>query len=659
EEYDSIKYTGQSAGLQLLDQELFKYKTFVRWPGRSDLVLQMMADDELMVMRTDNKATGQESLLDVGLSMRSAIFDTPSPSLEKSPLQKVSQSTADKMIALFFSHVHPFLPILHQPRFHARPSTIVTEAVLALSFRFASVHFAHLQDNAKEHANGYFRKVMHRLRDNHRSRLCHVQAALLMTLYLDLEEGDVESIQWCTLGSAIRMAQDLGMHRSCAHWNLPAIDIEIRHRVFYACYILDRWIGARAGKPLTILDRDFDTAVPSPYESPYPDSGGPIYQPFVLMIKLSEILGRILKALYAPNAKHSNRNAGLDDPTIRAVFERRLEMWKQSLEESVGGVYLTATQKVNLQVFYSTVVMLLHRPFISAEVLCDSYMMEESRRQCTEAATQLHHTVRQKEQQKQDPLSYGPLCLPTCFVYAMFQSSLVHFSNVRHDRHNEHKLSGLHSSLDLLRDHHSIGPASRAVDILTMLITTHELEKPQQVVVVKKSKKSSVYASTSVCIPPPPTTVKSSEPLKQPHELKQENEMPKSHWFQRMINTSIVGGITPDMQSEVVGSAPPLPFYRPEAIPYLPPYSTLSSTTTSAYTGYPPNSVYASHSVHSVHSPSAACSATVPYALTTAYNVSTAYSASLPTLPSSLNWTDWDLYLDQTVTHTLPVQKPL
>lgn len=261
------------------------------------------------------------------------------------------------------------LPIVHKPNFLEQyhnpsvpnPPSILIQAILALSFRFASQHLRDLVQDANEYGDMYFRKVMKRLRDSARSRLCHVQAALLMALYLDMDEGDVESIQWCTVGSAIRMAQDLGLHRSCTKWNLPRSEIETRHRVFYACYVMDRWLGARAGKPLTILDRDFDTDMPSPYEvmdgdghdhaqsntlKPY---GPPLYRPFILLIKLSEILGRVLKALYAPNAKKSNTNAGLDDPTILVVFEKRLQQWKSTLEEPCDDKYLTDLEKSKLQ----------------------------------------------------------------------------------------------------------------------------------------------------------------------------------------------------------------------------------------------------------------------------------------------------------------------
>lgn len=255
------------------------------------------------------------------------------------------------------------LPIVNKTKFleqyhnssSAGPPSILMQAVLALTFRFVAQRLPDLAKDADEFADAYFRKVMKRLRDSVKSRLCHVQAALLMALYLDMDDGDVESAQWCTVGNAIRMAQDLGLHRSCAKWNLPRSEIETRHRVFYACYVMDRWIGARAGKPLTILDRDFDAEMPSPYEitddSADTNLGAPIYRSFIALIKLSEILGRVLKALYAPNAKIANTNAGLDDPTILAVFERRLLNWKNSLEEPLDGAYLS---KLDKGTFYST-----------------------------------------------------------------------------------------------------------------------------------------------------------------------------------------------------------------------------------------------------------------------------------------------------------------
>lgn len=506
----------------------------------------------------------------------------------------------------YFTHIHPFLPFINKQAFLARyrssqgPPSILVDALLALSLRFSSQHFPNLAKDAKEHAEDLFRKVMKRLRDSHRSRLSHVQAALLVTLCLDMDDGDVESLQWCTLGTAIRMAQDLGLHRACDHWNLPPSEKETRHRVYYTLYILDRWIGARAGKPLTILDRDFDTTMPSPYEVLDSDNANsrPVYRPFVLLIRLSEILGRVLKALYAPNSKRSNSNAGLDDPTILAVIDRRLRNWKSTLDEAQDGYHIPPAQKglifikckfvtiinhflqiENLQVFHDIVLLLLHRPFLQASSQQFPELetiSAESRRVCTEAASDISNILCNKRPDPADADTYFSLCLPTWHVYAMFQSSLVHLSNALHDRNSEQKLQTLQRSVASIESHKYLCSAMQAIEILKMLMTVnglpladavgdadtrpslstplptyHHYHHPQQQQQQQQPEGGGSFSS----IEKPPANddavlpVK-EEPLVQPISL--EEEYPKSnHLFERMINCSVVGGITPDIRREV------------------------------------------------------------------------------------------------------------
>ncbi|KAI9322175.1 fungal-specific transcription factor domain-containing protein [Dichotomocladium elegans] len=558
-DYDSIKYTGHSAGLQLVDHDIFKSKPYICWPGRDDLVIQMMAQDELMIVRTSESGK-TDVRLDVGLSMRSAIFDQRRSHPPRSPtvIKRPANHMLDKMIGLYFSHYHSFLPIINESKFmdqyrHNNPSppTILVWAILALAFRYAALHFK--EKGADEFADLYFRKVMKRLRDPMRSRLCYVQVGILMTLYLDMDEGDVESIQWFTLGTAIRMAQDLGLHRSCAKWKLPLSEIETRHRVFHACYVLDRWMGARAGKPLTILDRDFDTAMPSPYKvTDAGPSGEPIYRHFLLLIKLSEILGRVLKALYAPKAKRSNCNAGLDDPTILVVLDRRLKNWRASLDEPMDGSELPISQKVHLQVFYNTIVLLLHRPFIQLSPVQFpdlQSIITESRRACADAAGNISSILRQHKTPPTEPnLSF---CLPTCFVYAMFQSSLVHLSNLLQDRLSVHNQEKLEESLSLLKLHNDLCSAPRAIEILQMLITINEISPAPSQSQLSLPQPQYQYQHQQQMVPRP-SLLSDATP---PHPIAGE-EYPKSGqvFEQRMINCSVLGGITSDIRPDVTAS---------------------------------------------------------------------------------------------------------
>ncbi|CAO0803071.1 unnamed protein product [Mucor circinelloides] len=578
-DYDSLKYTGQSsAGLKLFNNDVFKSQSTIPWPGRENIVLKLMAHDELMIVRTEKSSTTGKSdmLFDVGLSMRAPLSDTQKSinTLQKNP-KKPAKHQLDKMIGMYFSHIHLILPIVNKTKFleqyhnssSAGPPSILMQAVLALTFRFAGQRLPDLVKDANEFADTYFRKVMKRLRDSAKSRLCHVQAALLMALYLDMDDGDVESAQWCTVGSAIRMAQDLGLHRSCAKWNLPRSEIETRHRVFYACYVMDRWLGARAGKPLTILDRDFDADMPSPYEitddSTDTNLGAPIYRSFISLIKLSEILGRVLKALYAPNAKIANTNAGLDDPTILAVFERRLLNWKNSLDEPLDGTYFSKLDKENLLIFYYVVVLLLHRPFNQLSV--EKYpslksIVAASEKACTDAANSITDIVNQRHYQTSDPAYYYVLCAPSCYVYALFQTSLVYLSNALRTR-SPQDIQGFHQSISLLKMTEESGPAPRAVEILGMLASINGLYVGNDTISTVTSKSNSMSEESSNFTTATMTSASSSTisstvtpPIYSNHGYLEHptSEPTQSNYVQhRLMNTSIIGGITPDIQQDL------------------------------------------------------------------------------------------------------------
>lgn len=103
-DYDTIKYSGQSAGLELVENCVLKTRPYVQWPGRKDVVLQVTNQNELLIVRTDRGAAGKR--LDVGLSMNSAIFDEPpwpsslSHRARTASSKKPAKPLSDKLIDL-------------------------------------------------------------------------------------------------------------------------------------------------------------------------------------------------------------------------------------------------------------------------------------------------------------------------------------------------------------------------------------------------------------------------------------------------------------------------------------------------------------------------------------------------------------------------------
>lgn len=102
-DYDGLRYSGQSAGLPLVDESMFQSKSYLPWPGRDDVVLKMMAQDEVMIVKTSPGKKGDTKHLDVGLSMRTALLERPlSPPTRRSatPL-RASQALSDEMMDLY------------------------------------------------------------------------------------------------------------------------------------------------------------------------------------------------------------------------------------------------------------------------------------------------------------------------------------------------------------------------------------------------------------------------------------------------------------------------------------------------------------------------------------------------------------------------------
>jgi Fungal specific transcription factor domain len=58
------------------------------------------------------------------------------------------------------------------------------------------------------------------------------------------------------------MAQDLGLHQSCDDWNLPEMEKQMRKRIWWSLYIMDRFNSALFGKPLTIAE---EVVIEKPY----------------------------------------------------------------------------------------------------------------------------------------------------------------------------------------------------------------------------------------------------------------------------------------------------------------------------------------------------------------------------------------------------------
>lgn len=127
----------------------------------------------------------------------------------------------------------------------------------------------------------------------------------------------------------------------------------MRKRIWWSLHVTDRFQSASLGRPISIHEEDNDVAYPDPAatwrevldEPSENDTAQPrfpsasyrpedtplddkveIYQLFIQLVKLSEILGRILQGLYTPKARKLGSTQGSDAVVTR--LDHELTEWR-------------------------------------------------------------------------------------------------------------------------------------------------------------------------------------------------------------------------------------------------------------------------------------------------------------------------------------------
>lgn len=220
------------------------------------------------------------------------------------------------------------------------------------------------------------------------------------------------SKSWIYTGLAIRMCFDLGLHLDIQTPDLNPEDVEIRRRAFWAAFITDKLQCLYLGRPVAIQLRDsqvstelLDMTEELESWSPYVDPQGfniPIqttaiptftisaFQQFCL---LSKLMSRTINRFYFAGARAS------DPQSSPLELDQALSSWYNSLPDclvfqpwssdvSVAAKRVTPNIMV-LHSAYHTLVILLHRPFVSDGHLRSKSPPAKSWKACSRAAANI------------------------------------------------------------------------------------------------------------------------------------------------------------------------------------------------------------------------------------------------------------------------------
>lgn len=170
---------------------------------------------------------------------------------------------------------------------------------------------------------------------------------------------------------------------------------EARKRLWFCVYITDRWACAVMGRPLAIADADCDIDLPHVNGG---SKGTKDYSLFINFVKLSGILGEVLRRIYSPKARSQGYKNITTYHTVQSIH-RMLTDWLEQLPDhqritphEAETLYKSKikTNKIReagpLMVCYHVVNILLYRNFMVEKLDVLPELFDEANKRCTEAA---------------------------------------------------------------------------------------------------------------------------------------------------------------------------------------------------------------------------------------------------------------------------------
>lgn len=160
---------------------------------------------------------------------------------------------------------------------------------------------------------------------NSTDKLESLSGTLLIVVY-SLMRPNTPGV-WYTMGSVLRLTVDLGLHDEKLNQNYNPFQRELRRRLFWCTYSLDRQICSYFGRPFGIPEESITTRFPSLLDDSkiittpastddYSDNISFTASSKVIataMYKIRKIQGNIVKVLYAPRAELPRQYSNLND----------------------------------------------------------------------------------------------------------------------------------------------------------------------------------------------------------------------------------------------------------------------------------------------------------------------------------------------------------
>lgn len=293
---------------------------------------------------------------------------------------RLAGDVAEKLVNSYFEKVGHLFPVMTKSEFlHlSPPPPLLLYSICGVAALSRDVP-KEVLTAVKMTLNGLFKDLDLLSNSNDKT----VKALLIMSLHSDLHgntavQGGTRC--WNRVGSAIRMAQDLGLHRDASgrdDVDDDAFFLEQKRRIWGCCVTADRTMSVSLGHPLAIDLTDCDVRLPSPHEvlrfpTDVPSVSG-TDRPFAFnteMLKLSILFGRVMKTIYSPTGLMKTT----DEDMIGLLSD--IDRWKENLPlalQFTGPTDSSASAGI-LHVSFACLMHLLFRVFMRISYNCPTHL---------------------------------------------------------------------------------------------------------------------------------------------------------------------------------------------------------------------------------------------------------------------------------------------
>ncbi|WVQ76607.1 hypothetical protein IAR50_006280 [Cryptococcus sp. DSM 104548] len=307
-----------------------------------------------------------------------------------------------QLINAYFDHVNIILPLLNRPLFQREYDTGLFKTqqrfgrvcllIFACGARFYNAtetfwppELSSARGRSRDYdsqwlpysAGWKYLRMALRMGHNplHMPDLHELQSQVLICCFIQASTTPQMSAHLA--GSALRSSQELGIHLSSVLERLEPIERELYKRAFWCLYHQDRYSCAMVGRSVAMADIDLDAPFPEDVDDEYwaIDGRASFRQPvgkvskvamFIQLLKLDQILGKVLQLLYSARQgrgrRATNRASAIE-------LDSALEQWADNVPDTLrwdaSRSNFTLFQQTScIWAYHGFVKMLIHRNFI-------------------------------------------------------------------------------------------------------------------------------------------------------------------------------------------------------------------------------------------------------------------------------------------------------